>query len=102
MYIKKLQIENLRNLASVDIEPDPRLNMLFGGNGAGKTSVLESMVVLSRGRSFRTKQASELIGPVAGSFRLFAEAINNSDKTHRLGLERAGKHWRARLDGNDV
>ena len=76
--------------------------MLFGGNGAGKTSVLESMVVLSRGRSFRTKQASELIGPVAGSFRLFAEAINNSEKTHRLGLERSGKHWRARLDGNDV
>jgi DNA replication and repair protein RecF len=102
LYLKKLQIKNLRNLAAVDIEPDPRLNMLFGGNGAGKTSVLESMVVLSRGRSFRTKQASELIGPAGDSFRVFAETINHSEKISRLGLERSGKHWRARKDGSDV
>jgi DNA replication and repair protein RecF len=102
LYIKKLKIENLRNLARVDIEPDPRLNVLSGANGAGKTSVLESMVVLSRGRSFRTNQASELIGPIGDSFRVFAESFNQAEKKHRLGLQRSGKHWRARKDGNDL
>ncbi len=102
MYLKKLQIENLRNLAQVDITPHPRLNFLFGTNGAGKTSVLESIVVLSRGRTFRTNQASELIGPGAGTFRVFAESVGDNGKGSRLGLERSGKNWRARKDGSDL
>ena len=102
MFIKTLQIENIRNLARVDIEPSPTLNILFGANGAGKTSVLESLVVLSRGRSFRTNQANELIGPEGNSFRVFAESSNHARKTIRLGLERSGKHWRARKNGDDL
>ena len=102
MFIKTLKIENIRNLARVDIEPSPNLNILFGPNGAGKTSVLESLVVLSRGRSFRTNQANELIGPKGDSFRVFAESLNHERKTIRLGLERSGKHWRARKNANDL
>ena len=102
MFIKILQIDNIRNLARVDIEPSPNLNILFGANGAGKTSVLESLVVLSRGRSFRTNQANELIGPEGDSFRVFAETLNHSQKTTRMGLERSGKHWRARKNGDDL
>jgi len=102
LFIKKLQIENIRNLARVDIDPSPTLNVLFGVNGAGKTSVLESLVVLSRGRSFRTNQANELIGPDGDIFRVFAESQNHSQQTCRLGLERSGKHWRARKNGSDL
>jgi len=102
LFIKTLQIENIRNLARVDIEPSPTLNILFGANGAGKTSVLESLVVLSRGRSFRTNQANELIGPEGNYFRVFAESLNHFRKTIRLGLERSGKHWRARKNGDDL
>jgi len=75
---------------------------VFGANGAGKTSVLESLVVLSRGRSFRTNQANELIGPEGDSFRVFAETLNHSQKTTRMGLERSGKYWRARKNGDDL
>jgi len=102
LFIKTLKIENIRNLARVEIEPSPILNILFGANGAGKTSVLESLVVLSRGRSFRTNQANELIGPAGNSFRVFAESLNHSKNTTRLGLERSGKHWRARKNGDDL
>jgi len=76
--------------------------VLFGGNGAGKTSVLEAIVVLSRGRSFRTTQASELIGGGGNGFRVYAESIGRDHKTHRLGLERSKKHWRGRKDGRDL
>jgi DNA replication and repair protein RecF len=102
LFIKTLKIENIRNLARVDIDPNPTLNVLFGANGAGKTSVLESLVVLSRGRSFRTNQANELIGPEGDSFRVFAELSSQARKPVRLGLERSGKHWRARKDGADL
>ena len=102
MIIRKLQVENFRNLAAVDIEPNARLNYFEGANGAGKTSVLEALVVLSRGRSFRTTQAAELIGPVSETFRVFAVAEQDRGQSHRLGLERSGKRWRGRKDGADL
>ncbi|MDT8319355.1 MAG: DNA replication/repair protein RecF [Xanthomonadales bacterium] len=102
MLIETLQLENFRNLSQVRIEAHPRLNVLFGANGAGKTSILESVVVLSRGRSFRTTQANELIGPDKASFTIYALTQNQVQKRHRLGLERAGRHWRARCDGREL
>lgn len=102
MQINKLQISNLRNLQQVVIEPHTELNVLYGGNGAGKTSVLESIVILSRGRSFRTTQASDLLGPLQKTFQVFAEISGNHSRTSRIGIERSGKHWRARKDGQDL
>lgn len=78
------------------------MNLLYGANGAGKTSILEALVVLSRGRSFRTTQAAELIGPEDETFRVFAVVQDHRGHEHRLGLERSGKRWRGRKDGEDL
>lgn len=50
MRIRRLSIRNFRLLNAIDIEPARGLNVLIGDNAAGKTSVLESIVSLSRGR----------------------------------------------------
>ncbi|MEE4216621.1 MAG: DNA replication/repair protein RecF [Xanthomonadales bacterium] len=102
MIIRKLRVENLRNLASVELEPHASFNYIQGENGAGKTSVLESITVLSRGRSFRTSQATDLTGPRERKFRVFAEVCDEQGSVSRLGLERAGTHWRGRLNSADV
>jgi DNA replication and repair protein RecF len=59
-------------------------------------------VVLSRGRSFRTTQAAELIGPAEPTFRIFARVEGRSGREDRLGLERSGKRWRGRKNGGDL
>lgn len=64
--------------------------------------MLEALVVLSRGRSFRTTQAAELVGPEEATFRVFALAEDRGGKTSRLGLERSGKRWRGRRNGEDL
>ncbi len=102
MRINSLRIENLRNLERAEILPHPRFNVFFGGNGAGKTSVLESVVVLSRGRSFRTTQASELIGRSGKLFRIYAETVGEDRVIRKQGLERSKSHWRAKKDGQDL
>jgi DNA replication and repair protein RecF len=102
LFIKSLRIENLRNLERVDILPHPRFNIIFGSNGAGKTSILESIVVLSRGRSFRTSQASELIGCTGKQFRVYAETVSDDHLVNRVGLERSDRHWRGRKNGQDL
>jgi len=102
VIVRALQAANFRNLDALALQPHPRLNYLWGENGAGKTSVLEALVVLSRGRSFRTGQTAELVGPASRTFRLFAEVESAPGQRQRLGLERDGTHWRGRIDGRDL
>jgi len=102
VIVTQLQAGNFRNLEALELRPHPRLNYLWGENGAGKTSVLEALVVLSRGRSFRTSQSAELVGPHGRTFHVFAEIETGQGVHRRLGLERAGRHWRGRLDGRDL
>jgi DNA replication and repair protein RecF len=101
LYIDSLRIENFRNLKQVEIRPHPRLNYFFGANGAGKTSLLEALVVLSRGKSFKTGRAEELSGEEDGTFRIVLECVS-SGRRHKLGLERRGAHWKARKNGQDL
>ncbi len=59
--LQRLQIQNLRNLAAVDISPAPGINLIYGANASGKTSLLEAIYLLSRGRSFRTRRFERLV-----------------------------------------
>lgn len=61
MTIHKLQIQNLRNLSSVNLEPSEHINVFWGKNGAGKTSVLEAIHYLTHGRSFKVSRNRSLI-----------------------------------------
>lgn len=102
MFIKIIKINNLRNLKEVEIRANPALNMLLGDNGAGKTSVLESMVVLAKGRSFRSGQISSLIGPFGDRFTVFADTESARGTRRALGIEREKGSWNARLNGQEV
>jgi DNA replication and repair protein RecF len=102
VLIKNLKINNLRNLKSVDIDLHPELNFLVGTNGAGKTSVLEALVVLAKGRSFRSGQIESLIGPDTGTFRVVTSTRSDNGIAANLGIERSKTDWKARRDGEDV
>ena len=102
MRVKSIDISNLRNLSSVQIEPDPCLNCFTGDNGAGKTSILEALAVLSKGRSFRAGQITSLIGPEQPYFQVVSKIESQSGKQHRVGMERRKDGWSARHNGEDV
>ncbi|WP_201585365.1 DNA replication/repair protein RecF [Psychrobacter sp. HII-4] len=58
--IERLQISNLRNLTHVNMHT-AACNVLIGANGSGKTSLLEAIFLLSRGKSFRHHQPKRYI-----------------------------------------
>jgi DNA replication and repair protein RecF len=102
MWVNSLEINNLRNIETARFEVDPFLNCFIGDNGAGKTSILEALVVLSKGRTFRTGQAASLIGPCLPYFRVISTVESQDKAKHRLGMERGLQHWTARHNGQDV
>jgi DNA replication and repair protein RecF len=55
-----VQLLEFRNYRTLSYRPEPRLNLLTGRNGKGKTNLLEALAVLLTGRSFRTSRLAEL------------------------------------------
>ena len=92
MRVKSLNINNLRNITSIQIDLDPCLNFFVGDNGAGKTSILEALAVLSKGRSFRSGQISSLIGPENEKFQVAGLIESQTGESHRVGLERGAEN----------
>ena len=85
MSLNRLEIQNFRNLHSVQIEPDEGLNLITGDNAAGKTSLLEAIFYMSYGRSFRSSQVKYLISHDFDFFRLMG---NLAEHDVRVGIER--------------
>jgi len=59
--LSRLALINFRNLPHVAFEPAPRLNLIYGDNGHGKTSLIEALYVLATTRSFRSNRLAETI-----------------------------------------
>ena len=61
MSLGRLDALRFRNLTDVTLELSPGINLLFGENGSGKTSLLESSYFLSSARSFRSAGLDSVI-----------------------------------------
>ena len=61
MSLVQLTVEDLRCLQRAELALDPQRNLIWGSNGSGKTSLLEAIFLLGRGRSFRTRNSERLI-----------------------------------------
>src|SRR5215470_8654379 len=59
--LTELGVEDLRCLQRAELSLAPRHNLIWGSNGSGKTSLLEAIFLLGRGRSFRTRNSERLI-----------------------------------------
>lgn len=60
MILESIQSHNFRNLTG-ELHLGPRLNIILGSNGQGKTNWLEAIYLLSRTKSFRTQRLQESI-----------------------------------------
>ncbi len=61
MGIKKVEIRSFRNIDHTELNINKNLNIFFGENASGKTSILEALYLLSTGSSFRTNILQEII-----------------------------------------
>ncbi len=103
MLIRRLEVSNVRSIRHTSLHPAPGLNEFVGGNGAGKTSLLEALHVLAYGRSFRARVRDGLVRSGEDALSIFCEWRDAEDASlRRAGLRHAGSTWQGRLDGAAV
>ena len=59
-YLSQLRLRSFRNYASLDLDLVSGFNVLVGGNGQGKSNVLEGICYLALLRSFRSRRIAPL------------------------------------------
>lgn len=72
--------------------------VLGGGNGSGKTSILEAIYSAARGRSFRSAALNEVIRHGTDVARVLLRG--ESDRPHILGMEIQNRRRLAHLDSS--
>lgn len=72
MIIKSITLTNFRNHASFHLDFNPDTTLILGANGWGKTSILEAIYILTRGKSFRATDP-DIIKTAADYYRIEME-----------------------------
>lgn len=90
MPINELSVTGLRNLEPVTLHFSPRINILYGDNGSGKSSLLEAIYCLSLARSFRSTKIQTLIQHSATETLVFAKlAADAARSANKIGIRRS-------------
>lgn len=61
LRFESISLKNVRNIEALEIEPAPRLNVIVGDNGQGKTSLLEALYLVATSRSFRAERLASVV-----------------------------------------
>jgi DNA replication and repair protein RecF len=101
MALRRLQVTDFRCLQSAQLDLDPQFTLISGPNASGKTSVLEAIYLLGRGRSFRTRRIEQLIRKGSDRFVLFGE-IEATDRRFGVGVEGGPTAIRGKVGGEFI
>jgi DNA replication and repair protein RecF len=76
MQIKSININNLRNHSSSSVEFSPKLNIIYGENGSGKTTILEAISICGFTKSFLPTSEQNMIKFGEENFSIFLTSKN--------------------------
>jgi len=91
--IRLFRATNFRCLEKAELVLGPRFNLISGANASGKTSLLEALAYLGRGKSFRGASTANLTRHGEDDFVLFGEVerreglVSVGVRNSRDGLE---------------
>lgn len=92
MYLKKIELRNFRNYEKQEILFNEKLNVITGKNAQGKTNLLESLYIMSMGKSFRTNKDLDMISIGKDYFRAKSTSIKDGRELEiEISIGREGK-----------
>ncbi len=98
MTLERVQVTGFRCLQPADLRLDPGLTVISGPNASGKTSLLEAIYLLGRGRSFRSARLEHLIQTGQEQCVVVGE-FAQAGRRLVIGVEGSREGIRARVQG---
>ena len=101
MFLNSIEISKVRNLVAVSFDCHSKANIIYGANGSGKTSLLEAIFLLGRGKSFKHRDLRLVVNRGQDSLIVSGRVVRPTTNTeHQLGVMRSVKGgFEARCDG---
>jgi DNA replication and repair protein RecF len=99
--LNSFKCTDFRCLESAELRLDPRYNLIFGPNASGKTSLLEAIAYLGRGRSFRGAPTQSLLRHGASEFVLFG-TVDVGAREATVGVRNSREGLEIHIDGDKV
>jgi len=96
--IQEFAAEDFRCLERAELHAEPGNNLIYGANASGKTSILEAMAYLGRGRSFRGASTADLVRHGRDAFVLFGK-VSDGGRQARVGVRNGPDGLEVRIDG---
>ncbi len=96
--LRLFRATNFRCLESAELEFGKRFNLIHGANASGKTSLLEALAYLGRGKSFRGATTANLTRHGATEFLLFGE-VEQDGRRQGMGVRNGREGLEVRVGG---
>lgn len=91
MVLKNLKANTFRNLDRIELNFSAKKNLIYGLNGAGKTSVLEAIFLIGFGKSFHNVRKRDLVAHGEQGFSVSLRVTNDA------GTSMLGAHFQNRF-----
>ncbi len=97
--IRLFRATNFRCLENAELQLAADFNLIYGANASGKTSLLEALAYLGRGKSFRGASTPNLIQHGKDEFVLFGQ-VECLARSRSLGVRNSRAGLEVRVDGD--
>lgn len=98
MSLQKLDIYHVRNLECVLLYPSPKINLIYGRNASGKSSLLEAIYLLGRANSFRSTTVKNIIHFAHNDLIVSGKIHFPNGHVSTLGIQHDGQNVKIRID----
>ena len=100
MQISSLKLLNFRNYESLELKFSPKVNLIYGKNGMGKTNIVEAIYVLGLTKTFRSNNDDIVIKKGKNIAKIEGTIKDKILNNYKIIISNAGK--RIKIDNNKI
>jgi len=100
MFLKHLEIKNVRSISLYKNEFSKGINLIYGKNGVGKTTILEAIHTLSISKSFRSGYRKNIQKINTESMSIVGKILGK--KTNKIAYRKTTQQSKIKINGVEI